>query len=116
MNKPSKIKAYVTGIGIVSPLGEDIKTYWSNLISGKSGISITCIYIRIIEISLRAEGRRSVKRHIITPKLMYISFKCRSQGRDFSDSGMQVFISRERAFCDFKKSRKFNNMHIYTYY
>ena len=38
MNKPSKIKAYVTGIGIVSPLGEDIKTYWSNLISGKSGI------------------------------------------------------------------------------
>ena len=38
MNKPSKIKAYVTGIGIVSPLGEDIKTYWSNLISGKSSI------------------------------------------------------------------------------
>ena len=38
MNKPSKIKSYVTGIGVVSPLGEDIKTYWSNLISGKSGI------------------------------------------------------------------------------
>ena len=38
MNKPSKIKAYVTGLGVVSPLGEDIKTYWSNLVSGKSGI------------------------------------------------------------------------------
>ena len=38
MNKPSKIKAYVTGLGVISPLGEDIKTYWSNLVSGKSGI------------------------------------------------------------------------------
>jgi len=38
MGKSSKIKAYVTGIGVISPLGEDIKTYWSNLVSGKSGI------------------------------------------------------------------------------
>ena len=38
MNNLPKTKAYVTGIGVVSPLGEDIKTYWSNLIAGQSGI------------------------------------------------------------------------------
>ena len=38
MSKASKIKAYVTGIGVISPLGENIKTYWSNLVAGKSGI------------------------------------------------------------------------------
>ena len=38
MNNLPKTKAYVTGIGVVSPLGEDIKTYWSNLIAGRSGI------------------------------------------------------------------------------
>ncbi len=38
MSKTSKIKAYVTGIGVISPLGENIKTYWTNLVAGKSGI------------------------------------------------------------------------------
>ena len=84
------------------------------VISGNSGISIICIYIHIIEISLRAEGRKSVKRHIITPEIMCISFKCRLERRDFSNSGMHISISRERAFCDFRKSQKFNNIHIYT--
>ena len=38
MNNLPKTKAYVTGIGVVSPLGEDIKTYWCNLIAGRAGI------------------------------------------------------------------------------
>ena len=38
MSKTSKIKAYVTGMGVISPLGENIKTYWTNLVAGKSGI------------------------------------------------------------------------------
>ena len=44
MNKPSKIKAYVTGIGVVSPLGEDLKTYWANLVSGKSCFKTVVVF------------------------------------------------------------------------
>ncbi|MBM0066348.1 beta-ketoacyl-ACP synthase II [Alkalicoccobacillus gibsonii] len=32
-------RVVITGIGIVSPLGNDIDTFWRNLIEGKSGIS-----------------------------------------------------------------------------
>ena len=30
-------RVFVTGTGIVSPLGNDTETFWSNLIAGKSG-------------------------------------------------------------------------------
>ena len=33
-----KQKAVVTGMGIISPLGENLKDYWSNLIGGISGV------------------------------------------------------------------------------
>lgn len=32
-------RVVITGMGIVSPLGNNIKTFWSNLINGESGIS-----------------------------------------------------------------------------
>jgi 3-oxoacyl-[acyl-carrier-protein] synthase II len=31
-------RVVVTGIGVVSPLGNDLATFWSNLIAGQSGI------------------------------------------------------------------------------
>ena len=32
-------RVVVTGLGIVSPLGNDLDSTWSNIISGKSGAS-----------------------------------------------------------------------------
>lgn len=32
-------RVVVTGIGIISPLGDNIEDFWSNIISGKSGVS-----------------------------------------------------------------------------
>lgn len=32
-------RVVITGMGVVSPLGNDIQTFWGNLIEGKSGIS-----------------------------------------------------------------------------
>jgi 3-oxoacyl-[acyl-carrier-protein] synthase II len=33
-----KRRVVITGIGVVSPIGSDVKTFWENAISGKSGI------------------------------------------------------------------------------
>src|SRR5262249_53144323 len=34
----SERRVVVTGLGIVSPLGNDITTFWDNLIAGKCGV------------------------------------------------------------------------------
>ena len=31
-------RVVVTGMGIISPLGNDVETFWKNLIAGKSGV------------------------------------------------------------------------------
>lgn len=39
MNAMTKKRVVVTGMGIISPVGNDVQTAWSNLLSGTSGIS-----------------------------------------------------------------------------
>lgn len=34
----SNRRVVITGIGVVSPLGSDLKSFWENLVNGKSGI------------------------------------------------------------------------------
>ncbi len=36
---PTRRRVVVTGVGIVSPVGNDVPTFWSSLLSGKSGVS-----------------------------------------------------------------------------
>ncbi|MEO2068116.1 MAG: beta-ketoacyl synthase N-terminal-like domain-containing protein, partial [Desulfurobacteriaceae bacterium] len=31
-------RVVITGIGVVSPVGSDVKTFWENITAGKSGI------------------------------------------------------------------------------
>ncbi len=35
-----KKKVVITGLGVVSPIGNDIESFWNNLINGKSGITL----------------------------------------------------------------------------
>ncbi|MCP4252386.1 MAG: hypothetical protein GY775_03060 [Candidatus Scalindua sp.] len=39
MNTTRKDKVVVTGIGIISPIGTGIDTFWKALVNGKSGVS-----------------------------------------------------------------------------
>ena len=34
----SNRRVVVTGIGLVTPIGSDLKTFWENVVSGKSGV------------------------------------------------------------------------------
>jgi 3-oxoacyl-[acyl-carrier-protein] synthase II len=37
-NAPARERIFVTGMGVVSSLGNDVKTFWDNLTEGKSGL------------------------------------------------------------------------------
>ncbi|MEH7590771.1 beta-ketoacyl synthase N-terminal-like domain-containing protein, partial [Priestia megaterium] len=37
-------RVVITGMGVVSPIGNDIRTFWNNLIKGESGISSIDIF------------------------------------------------------------------------
>ncbi len=38
MNGDKNPKVVITGIGAITPLGNDVETFWSNLIAGRSGV------------------------------------------------------------------------------
>ena len=33
-------RVVVTGLGVISPVGNDVQTFWENLVSGKCGIDV----------------------------------------------------------------------------
>ena len=35
----SRRRVVITGLGVVSPVGNDVQSAWQNLVAGKSGIS-----------------------------------------------------------------------------
>src|SRR5262245_8577053 len=37
--EPARRRVAVTGIGVVSPAGNDVPAFWSSLLAGKSGVS-----------------------------------------------------------------------------
>lgn len=62
-------RVVVTGMGVISPLGNDVNQFWKNLSSGKSGISkieqfdVSDLKTKIAGsvINLDAEGRWGTK-------------------------------------------------------
>jgi len=51
-------RVVVTGIGVVTSLGQDIETFWQNILAGKSGVSrITCFDISKYDSQIAAEIR-----------------------------------------------------------
>ncbi|MGA2914467.1 MAG: beta-ketoacyl-[acyl-carrier-protein] synthase family protein [Sedimentisphaerales bacterium] len=44
MNEKSKNRVVITGLGIVCPLGNDVKTMWDNILNCRNGIGTTTIF------------------------------------------------------------------------
>ena len=54
----SKRRVVVTGLGIVSPVGNTIKVAWDNILAGKSGIGpITCFDVSAFAVRFGGEVR-----------------------------------------------------------
>ncbi|MCX7000897.1 MAG: beta-ketoacyl synthase N-terminal-like domain-containing protein, partial [Candidatus Sumerlaeota bacterium] len=49
-------RVVVTGLGAVTPIGNDVRTYWESLIAGKSGVAqITCFDASSFDCRIAAE-------------------------------------------------------------
>ena len=57
-NSYSDRRVVVTGLGVVTPLGNDVKTFWQNLIAGQCGIDkITAFDTTAFDTKIAAEVR-----------------------------------------------------------
>src|SRR5574344_2377167 len=64
-----KRRVVVTGMGAVTPLGLNVKTFWENLIAGKSGISrIENIALDGQAVTIAGEVKDFVPENYIDPK------------------------------------------------
>jgi len=64
-----KRRVVITGMGIVSPLGNDLNSFWDNLTGGRSGIShITCMDTAGHEVKIAGEVKNLDLDRFIPPK------------------------------------------------
>ena len=71
-------RVVVTGLGVVSPVGNDVETAWDNLIRGRSGLrEITKFDVSHYEAKVSARSRISMPRNGWTPRpLVGVSRAC----------------------------------------
>jgi len=62
-------RVVVTGLGVVTPIGNDVRTYWQNLLAGKNGVGyITRFDASNFSVKIAAEVRNFEPPSIISPK------------------------------------------------
>jgi 3-oxoacyl-[acyl-carrier-protein] synthase II len=63
-------RVVITGMGVVTPLGNDIATFWNNLVQGRSGIGpITCFDASAYDCRIAGEVRDfDAVKYFKTPK------------------------------------------------
>ena len=74
-------RVVVTGMGVLTPVGNDLKTFWRNLLAGVSGIGrITAFDITNLRLQDRGRGARlrSRRRISTTPRMCAAATATRS--------------------------------------
>ena len=92
----SKRRVVVTGLGIVSPLGNDVKTTWSNVLAGRSGIgSITHFDASTFRSQIAGEVKNFNPKLAMDPRDirrtdLFIQYGLLAGQEAFSDSGLEI--------------------------
>ena len=95
-------RVVVTGMGCVTPLGNDLPTFWANLIAGKNGIGpITKFDTTDFKAKLAAEVRDfDPKLYMEKPQILhsdlYAQLAMAAAVQAMEDSGLQGTLPRER--------------------
>lgn len=96
-------RVVVTGLGMVSPLGNDVKTTWENLLEGKSGIGpITDFDASRYDTRIAGEVKNFTLPGLESKALRrmdrFVQFALKSTYEALADSGLDLTtVSRERA-------------------
>ncbi|MDO5103870.1 MAG: beta-ketoacyl-ACP synthase II [Lautropia sp.] len=92
----SKRRVVITGLGLVSPVGNDIETGWANLVAGKSGIGqITRFDASSLPVRIAGEVRDFNPADWMNPKELrhfdtFIHYGVAAGLQAFRDSGLEI--------------------------
>ncbi len=87
-------RVVVTGLGLVTPLGNDVKTSWNNLINGKNGISkITSFDVSQFDTKIAAEVKNFSLENIHPKEKrkmdLFVQFALKATDEAIKDSGIE---------------------------
>jgi 3-oxoacyl-[acyl-carrier-protein] synthase II len=87
-------KVVVTGIGLVTPLGNDVKTSWNNLINGKNGIGkITSFDVSRYDTKIAAEVKNFSLENVHPKEKrkmdLFVQFALKATEEAIKDSGIE---------------------------
>lgn len=90
-------KVYITGVGCITPIGNDIETLWSNLINGVCGIDfITKIDTSDLPVKIAAEVKDfhpeayGIDKQMVRHNDVYALYALAAAAQAMADSGLKV--------------------------
>ena len=90
-------KVYITGVGCITPVGNDIATMWTNLINGVCGIDfITKLDINELPVKVAAEVKNfhpenyGIDKNMIRHNDIYALYALAAAAQAMADSGLKV--------------------------
>ena len=90
-------KVYITGVGCITPIGNDIETLWNNLVNGFCGIDfITKLDTTDLPVKVAAEVKDfhpenyGIDRNMIRHNDIYALYALAAAAQAMADSGLKV--------------------------
>src|SRR6202522_780949 len=89
-------RVVVTGLGVITPIGNDIKTFWENLVAGKSGIrKITLFDASLFDCQIAGEVDFDAAAYLANPKDVrrtdrFAQFALACSKQALEDSGLDL--------------------------
>ncbi|MBD2195161.1 MULTISPECIES: beta-ketoacyl-ACP synthase [Calothrix] len=88
------VQVVVTGIGLVSALGENLATSWQNLIAGKSGIKLQQVFPELSPLPLGLIGQKPTSLEILRELVVKAALKDAGLSSPLADCAVVIGSSR----------------------